>query len=70
MVPIGFPVAAAGSRAGRRIAFLPGSGSRPEEKVVIRTAEEELAEEILRARGELALAEEFEAIAKGRGEPK
>ena len=72
MVPIGFflLLLQGVSELIKRIAFLRGMIPDPSEKVVIRTAEEELAEEILRARGELALAKEFEAIAKGRGEPK
>ena len=54
----------------KRIAFLKGLVPDPSEKIVTKTAEEELAEEILRARGERALAEEMEGIAVGRVEPK
>jgi hypothetical protein len=38
----------------------------PSEKIVTKTAEEELAEEILRARGERAVAEEIADVALGR----
>ena len=42
----------------------------PSEKHVEKTAEEELAEEILRSRGDLAIAEEIEGIGVGRVEKK
>jgi TRAP-type mannitol/chloroaromatic compound transport system permease small subunit len=72
MVPIGFflLILQGVSELIKRIAFLKGMIPDPGEKVVIRTAEEELAEEILRARGELALAEEFKKIATGKEERK
>jgi TRAP-type mannitol/chloroaromatic compound transport system permease small subunit len=72
MVPIGFflLLIQGVSELIKRIAFLQGMIPDPSEKVVIRTAEEELAEEILRARGELALAEEFKQIATGKEERK
>ena len=72
MVPIGFflLMIQGVSELIKRIAFLQGMIPDPSEKIVTRTAEEELAEEILRARGELALAEEIEGIAKGRVERK
>jgi TRAP-type mannitol/chloroaromatic compound transport system permease small subunit len=68
MVPIGFFLLAIQgvSELIKRIAFLQGHIPDPGEKIVVKTAEEELAEEILRARGERALAEEIEAIAKNK----
>jgi TRAP-type mannitol/chloroaromatic compound transport system permease small subunit len=70
MVPIGFflLVLQGLSELIKRIAFLKGLIPDPSEKIVVRTPEEELAEEILRARGERALAEEVEGIALGRVE--
>ena len=70
MVPVGFflLIAQAVSELIKRIAFLKGLIPDPGEKHVAKTAEEELAEEILRARGERALAEEMEGIAVGRVE--
>jgi TRAP-type mannitol/chloroaromatic compound transport system permease small subunit len=58
MIPVGFflLIAQALSELIKRIAFLQGLIPDPGEKIVARTAEEELAEEILRARGEKALA--------------
>ena len=72
MVPVGFflLIVQALSELIKRIAFLQGLIPDPSEKIVTKTAEEELAEEILRARGERALAEEIEGIAVGRVEPK
>ena len=63
MVPIGFflLIVQALSELIKRIAFLKGLVPDPGEKHVVKTAEEELAEEILRARGERAIAEEIEA---------
>ena len=49
----------------KRIAFLQDLIPDPNEKIVIRTPEEELAEEILRARGEASLAEELKGTAPG-----
>jgi hypothetical protein len=71
-VPIGFflLILQGVSELIKRIAFLMGMIPDPSEKIVTKTAEEELAEEILRARGERSLAEEIEGIAKGRVEPK
>ena len=68
MVPIGFflLILQGLSELIKRIAFLKGLIPDPGEKIVVKTAEEELAEEILRARGERNLAEEIEGIAKGR----
>jgi len=53
-VPIGFSLLGLQglSELIKRIAFLKGLIPDPGEKQVARTAEEELAEEILRARGE------------------
>ena len=51
----------------KRIAFLKGLIPDPSEKIVKKTAEEELAEEILRARGEQAVAAD---VARAAGEPK
>ena len=72
MVPVGFflLIVQALSELIKRIAFLKGLVPDPSEKIVTKTAEEELAEEILRARGERALAGEIEGIAVGRVEPK
>lgn len=69
MIPAGFflLIAQALSELIKRIAFLRDLIPDPNEKVVTKTAEEELAEEILRARGELALAAESEAAAKTPG---
>ena len=70
MVPVGFflLVVQAVSELIKRVAFLQGIIPDPGERIVVKTAEEELAEEILRARGERALAEEIEGLAKGRTE--
>ena len=64
LVPVGFVLLALQgvSELLKRIAFLAGAGPDPTEKIVKKTAEEELAEEILRARGERAIAEEIEQI--------
>jgi TRAP-type mannitol/chloroaromatic compound transport system permease small subunit len=64
LVPVGFVLLALQgvSELFKRIAFLTGAGPDPTERVVKKTAEEELAEEILRARGERAIAEEMEQI--------
>lgn len=58
MVPIGFflLIAQAVSELIKRIAFMQDLIPDPSEKIVTKTAEEELAEEILRARGEAAAA--------------
>ena len=70
MVPVGFFLLSIQAIAElvKRIAFLRGMIPDPGEKVVAKTAEEELADEILRARGERAIAEEIEDIARGREE--
>jgi TRAP-type mannitol/chloroaromatic compound transport system permease small subunit len=66
MVPIGFflLIVQGFSELIKRIAFLKGLIPDPSEKHVAKTAEEELAEEILRARGERAIAEEEIALGK------
>ena len=71
MVPIGFflLIVQAFSELIKRIAFLKGLIPDPSEKVVEKTAEEQLAEEILRSRGDLAVASEIEQIGTGK-EPK
>ncbi len=58
MVPVGFflLIAQAVSELIKRIAFMQDLIPDPSEKIVTKTAEEELAEEILRARGEAAAA--------------
>jgi len=68
LVPIGFVLLALQgvSELIKRIAFLRGLIPDPSEKHVEKTAEEELADEILRARGEQAIAEEFVAQAKDK----
>jgi TRAP-type mannitol/chloroaromatic compound transport system permease small subunit len=68
LVPVGFflLVAQGVSELIKRIAFLRGLIPDPSEKHVAKTAEEELAEEILRARGERSLAEEMVQQAKDR----
>lgn len=68
MVPVGFflLIAQAVSELIKRIAFLQGRIADPSEKIITRTAEEELAEEILRARGERALAAQIEGSAGRR----
>ena len=65
LVPIGFLLLAIQgiSELIKRIAFLMGLIPDPGEKHVVKTAEEELAEDILRARGEESLAAEIAAQA-------
>jgi TRAP-type mannitol/chloroaromatic compound transport system permease small subunit len=64
MVPVGFLflIVQALSELIKRIAFLKGLVPDPGEKIVEKTAEELLAEEILRSRGDLAIATEIEQI--------
>ncbi len=71
LVPIGFffLIVQALSELVKRIAFLKGLIPDPGEKIVEKTAEELLAEEILRSRGDLAIASEIEQIGTGK-EPK
>ena len=66
MVPLGFAllVLQGISELIKRVAFLRGMIPDPSEKHVAKTAEEELAEDILRARGEKALAEEIVSQAR------
>lgn len=66
MVPVGFFLltAQAASELIKRIAFLQGLIPDPGEKIVTQSAEEALAEEILRTRGEQSLAAEIEGAAK------
>ncbi len=54
----------------KRFAFLKGLIPDPSEKHVAKTAEEELAEEILRSRGDRAIAEEIEQIGVGKEEKR
>lgn len=70
MVPIGFflLIVQAVSELIKRFAFLKGLVPDPSEKHVEKTAEELLAEEILRSRGDLAIAQEIEGIGVGKGE--
>ncbi len=71
LVPVGFflLIVQALSELIKRIAFLKGMISDPNERHVEKTPEEELAEEILRARGEQAIATEVDNVAlRGRGE--
>ena len=67
LVPIGFFLLALQglSELVKRIAFLQGLIPDPSEKLVVKTAEEQLAEDILRARGEQALATEIVEQATG-----
>ena len=70
LVPIGFflLIVQALSELIKRIAFLKGMIPDPNERHVEKTPEEELAEEILRARGEQAIATEVDNVAlRGRG---
>ncbi len=68
LVPVGFLllILQGVSELIKRIAFLNGLIPDPSEKHVAKTAEEELAEEILRERGERSLAEEMLKQAKDR----
>ena len=68
MIPVGFALLALQgvSELIKRIAFLRGLIPDPSEKVEKRTAEEELAEEILRARGEQNVATEVVHEAEDR----
>ncbi len=70
LVPIGFflLIMQALSELIKRFAFLKGLIPDPSEKHVEKTMEEQLAEEILRSRGDRAIALEMEDIALGRAE--
>ena len=72
MVPVGFflLIIQGISELIKRIAFLKGMIPDPSERIVEKSLEEQLAEEILRSRGELEIAEEIQGIAVGRKEPK
>jgi TRAP-type mannitol/chloroaromatic compound transport system permease small subunit len=70
LVPVGFVLLGLQgiSELVKRIAFLAGQGPDPTEKVHVKSAEELLAEEILRARGEQDIALEIERMGtKGKG---
>lgn len=71
LVPVGFFLLGLQSISElvKRIAFLTGAGPDPTEKIVKKTPEEELAEEILRARGERDLALETERLGSGKPAP-
>jgi len=68
LVPIGFflLIVQAISELIKRFAFLRGMIPDPSEKHVEKTAEEELAEDILRSRGDRNIAEEIEQIGTDR----
>jgi TRAP-type mannitol/chloroaromatic compound transport system permease small subunit len=70
MVPIGFALLALQgvSELIKRIAFLRGLIPDPSEKHVEKTLEEQLAEDIVRARGDKNIAEDIERTAQGRGD--
>ena len=73
LVPIGFflLIVQAFSELIKRFAFLRGLIPDPSEKHVDKTAEEELAEDILRSRGDREIAEEIEQIGtKPPGRPQ
>lgn len=72
MVPVGFflLILQGLSELIKRVAFLRGLIPDPGERPAEKTTEELLAEEILRSRGDLAIAEEVTGIATGRGAPK
>jgi len=71
LVPVGFALLALQgvSELIKRIGFLMGIAPDPTERIVKKTAEEELAEEILRARGERDLAMEIERMGEGKTTP-
>ena len=70
MVPIGFflLIVQALSELVKRFAFLAGLIPDPSEKHVQKTAEEQLAEEILRTRGDRDIAQEIEQIGVAKGD--
>jgi len=71
LVPIGFFLLTIQgvSQLIKYAAFLTGHGPDPTARQQVKTAEELLAEEILRSRGDLAIASEIEQIGTGK-EPK
>jgi TRAP-type mannitol/chloroaromatic compound transport system permease small subunit len=70
MVPVGFflLIVQAVSELIKRIAFLRGMIPDPSEKHHEKTLEEQLAEDIVRSRGDQAIAEEIEEIGTGKKE--
>jgi len=70
LMPIGFAllIIQGVSELIKRIAYLMNLIPDPGEKIVEKTAEEQLAEEILRSRGDLAIAQEEVAIALDKKE--
>jgi len=70
LVPLGFGLLGLQglSELIKRVAFLMRMIPDPGERAVEKTLEEQLAEDIVRSRGDLAIAEEFEGVAKGRTE--
>jgi TRAP-type mannitol/chloroaromatic compound transport system permease small subunit len=68
LVPIGFALLTLQglSELIKRVAFLRGLIPDPSEKHVEKTLEEELAEEIVKARGEQEIAEDIERTVQGR----
>jgi len=72
IVPIGFVLLALQgiSELIKRVAFLRGMIPDPSEKHVEKTLEEQLAEEIVRARGEQEIAEDMERTARGTGDKR
>lgn len=69
MVPVGFLllIAQGLSELIKRVAFLMHLIPDPHEKIITQTAEEELANEILRERGEKSLAAERDAAMPSQG---
>ena len=70
IVPIGFALLALQgvSELIKRIAFLRGLIPDPSEKHAEKTLEEQLADEIVRARGDQEIAEDIERTVRGRGD--
>ena len=70
IVPVGFAllVLQGLSELIKRIAYLRGLIPDPSEKHGEKTLEEQLAEEIVRARGDQQIAEDIERTAQGRGD--
>src|SRR5262249_17874563 len=70
LVPIGFVllILQAISELIKRIAFLRGLIPDPSEKHVEKTLEEQLADDIVRARGEQEIAEDMERTVRGKGD--
>ena len=72
LVPIGFTllVLQGLSELIKRVAFLRGLIPDPSEKHVEKTLEEQLAEDIVRARGDQAIAMDMERTARGKGDKR